>query len=285
VHGVWQLDFKESVEISGVGPTTIAQARDSVGRATVMHRVHPAEQADQRIVKLTTEQVQADCRIAFTQWGLPDAIQTDHASIFVDDDATPFPTRLVLWWIGLDIRHQLIPRHTPERNGSVERSHRTLDERTLTAQAFRDATHLQTQVDADWLELNTQCPSRAHGCEGQPPVRAHPELLVPRRLYCSDQELTLFDLRRVDTYLTQDTWVRTVNSHGQLSLGGQRYGLGRAWAGQKVSIRFEPIPHQFVFTALQVDPAPNRAKLPPVLRPAQGLSGSLDLSGIMVKKP
>jgi hypothetical protein len=275
VHGVWQLDFKESIEISGVGPTTIAQARDSVGRATVLHRVHPAEHADQRIVKLTTEQVQADCRIAFTQWGLPDAIQTAHASIFADDDATPFPTRLVLWWIGLNIRHQMIPRHTPEKNGSVERSHRTLDERTLQAQAFRDATHLQTQVAADWLELNTQCPSRASGCEGQPPVCAHPELLVPRRLYAPDQELTLFDLQRVDTYLARDTWVRTVNSHGQLSLGGQRYGLGRAWAGQKVSIRFASTSREFVFTALQADSAPNRAKLLPVTRLAQGVSLSV----------
>lgn len=278
VHGVWQLDFKESVEVPGVGPTTFAQARDSLGRATVMHRVHPAEQVDQRIVKLTTEQVQADCRIAFAQWGLPDAIQTDRASLFVDDDATPFPTRLNLWWIGLDIRHHLIPRHTPESNGSVERSHRTLDERTLIAQTFRDAAHLQTQVDADWAELNTQCPSRAQGCQGQPPVRAHPELLVPRRLYCPEQELTLFDLKRVDTYLAQFTWVRTVNSHGQLSLGSQRYGLGRAWAGQKVAIRFEPARRAFVFTALQSGPATHDTKLVPVTRLAQGLSAP-DLCG------
>jgi hypothetical protein len=150
------LDFNESVDVPGVGPATFAQARDSVGRATVMQRVHPAWQANQRIVKLTTEQVQADCRIAFAQWGLPDAIQTDRASLFVDDDATPFPTRLSLWWIGLGLTHQLIPRHTPECNGSVERSHRTTNERTLSGQAFRNAVHLQAQLDADWLELNAR---------------------------------------------------------------------------------------------------------------------------------
>lgn len=272
VHGVWQLDFKESVEVPGVGPTTFAQARDSVGRASVLHRVHPAEQRDQHVVKLTTEQVQADCRIAFAQWGLPDAIQTDRASIFVDDDATPFPTRLTLWWIGLNIHHHLIPRHTPEANGSVERSHRTLDERTLIGQTFRDALHLQTQVDADWDELNTQCPSRAQGCHGQPPVRAHPELLTPRRVYCPEQELALFDLNRVDAYLAQFTWVRTVNSHGQLSLGSQRYGLGRVWAGQKVSIRFEPASRAFVFTVLQADPSSQATPLAPLTRLAQGLS-------------
>lgn len=160
VHGLWQLDFKESVDVAGVGPTTISQARDAVGRATVLHRIHPAAQPGQRIVKLTTEQVQADCRHAFLEWGLPDAIQTDHASLFADDDPAPFPTRLKLWWLGLGIAHSLI-QHGPQQNGSVERAHRTLVERTLTGQVFRDAAALQAQVDADWQELNSECPSHA----------------------------------------------------------------------------------------------------------------------------
>lgn len=107
-HGVWQMDAKESVYVAGVGTVTIAQARDEFGRATVMHRIHPAEQLEQRIVKLTAAQVQQDCRTAFTEWGLPDAIQTDQDSIFVDADPTPFPMRLTLWWIGLGIEHRLI---------------------------------------------------------------------------------------------------------------------------------------------------------------------------------
>lgn len=272
VHGVWELDFKESVPVPGVGTTTFAQARDVVGCATVMHRVHPAEHAEQHILKLTTEQVQADCRLAFAQWGLPDAIQTDHASLFTDDDATPFPTQLDLWWVGLGIHHQFIPRHTPECNGSVERSQRTLNERTLVGQTFDGAERLQTQVDADWQELNTQCASRAHGCHGLPPVVAHPDLLTPRRLYVPEREAELFDLQRVDACLSQSTWVRTVNSHGQLSLGSQRYGVGVAWAGQKVAIRFEPAARTFVFTALQPEKLANGAPVAPVTRPALGLN-------------
>lgn len=280
VHGVWQLDFNESVDGPGLGRVTFTQARDSVGRATVLHRVHPAPQADQRIVKLTTEQVQADCRIAFAQWGLPDAIQTDRASLFVDDDATPFPSRLSLWWIGLGLRHHLIPRHTPECNGSVERSHRTTNERTLSGQRFGQAAQLQSQLDADWAELNTQCPSRAAGCDGKPPVRAYPDLLRPRRLYFAEDELRLFDLQRVYAYLTHFTWVRLVNSHGQLSLGSQRYGLGHAWAGQKVAIRFDPPQRVFLFTALH----PRHPRREPITRPAQGLSVT-DLCGPIEVRP
>lgn len=265
VHGLWQLDFKESVDVPGVGPTTFSQARDTVGRATVMHRIHPAQHADERIVKLTTDQVQADCRIAFSEWGLPDAIQTDHASIFVDDDPAPFPTRLCLWWVGLGIEPRLI-RHSPRENGSVERAHRTLCERTLSGNVFQDEAHLQAQMDADWDEMNCQCPSRARGCHGCPPLDAHPELRWPRRLYDPTYELELFDLQRINAYLKPLTWTRKVNSHGRLSLGNQRYGLGRAWAGKSVSIRFAPDQRTFIFTDLAAQPCE------PLTRPAKGLS-------------
>ena len=193
------------------------------------HRVHPAEKEPQRTVKRTGAQVQPDCRFAFTQWGLPDAIQTDRAPIFVDADPTPFPTRLTLWWVGLGIAPRLIPPRPPQRNGRVERSHRTLEERTLVGQHFNGAEDLQQRVDADWSELNADCPSRARGCNGQPPLRAHPELLRPRRPYRPEQEQYLLDLACVDAYLATQTWIRTVSQVGQVTLGNQRYGLGLGW--------------------------------------------------------
>ena len=280
-HGVWQMDPKESVPVPGVGVVTFNQARDEFGRVTVLHQVHPAEQAEQGIVKLTTAQVQQDCRVAFTRWGLPEAIQTDRASIFVDDDPTPFPTPLRWWWIGLGIKHLLIPRHSPQRNGSVERSHCTLNERTLVGQHFDSAEALQKQVDADWEELNAECPSRAKGCHGQPPLVAHPELLLPRRLYRPEWELELFDLKRVGAYLATLTWIRKVSQVGQVTLGGYRYGLGQAWAGQTVTVSFDAQQRQFVFT--QVRPKTKRGRRLPELTPvhldAQGLSVE-DLAGL-----
>jgi transposase InsO family protein len=275
-HGVWQLDAKESVPIPGVGATTFNQARDEFGRVTVLHRIHPAEAPEQRIVKLTTAQMQQDCRIAFTQWGLPDAIQTDRASIFVDSDPSPFPTLVTLWWVGLGIEHRLIPRHTPKRNGSVERSHRTLNERTLVGQQFSSAAALQDQVDADWHELNAECPSRARGCHNQPPLLAHPELLVPRRPYQPEWELELFALARVDRYLATQTWMRTVSQNGQVSLGGTHYGLGRKWAGQTVAVSFDAGHGQFIFT--QVRPETARGRRLPGLTPIR-----LDAKGLNVE--
>ena len=250
-HGVWQMDAKESVQIPGVGLVSFNQARDEFGRITVMHRVHAEPEQARRMARLTSESAFQDCRIAFTQWGMPKAIQTDRDTIYVDSGKSPFPNRIVLWWVGLGIEHRLIPRRTPKRNGTVERSHRTLVERTLEKQEFESAETLQKRVDTDWHELNHECPSRARGCKGKPPLVAHPELLTAARPYRPEWELELFDLKRVDEYLARFTWTRTCTSVGQLRMRKIRYSLGYAWAHQDVSVTFDPLQRQFVFTQIR----------------------------------
>jgi hypothetical protein len=235
-HGVWQLDAKESVPVAGVGATTFNQARDEFGRLTVLHRIHPAQAPDQRIVKLTAAQVQQDCRIAFRQWRLPPAIQTERASIFVDADPSPFPTPLTLWSVGLDSEHRLIPRHTPKRNGSVERSHRTLNERSLLGQQFSSAAALQDQVDADWHELNAECRSRARGCAGQPALLAHRELLIARRPYQPEWELCLFWLARVHRYQNRNAGVRASAQLTPLYAMSEKGQSGRGPHGSRVCV-------------------------------------------------
>jgi hypothetical protein len=147
-------------------------------------------------------------------------------------------------------------------------------ERTLEHQTFENANHLQTQVDADWDELNTECPSRARGCHGQPPVIAHPELLTPRRPYRPEWERELFVLGRVDRLLNSLTWTRTVSQNGQVMLGGHPYGLGVAWAGQTVSISFEVHTRHFIFTQVRPDTkqGQRQPKLEPVSKPSCGLN-------------
>jgi len=279
-HEVWQMDARESISVPGVGLVTFNQARDEFGRATVMHRIHVATESGQPSVKLTGERAQHDCRIAFTQWGLPDVIQTDRDPVFFDNGPSPFPARVVLWWKGLGIKHRLLPRNSPQRNGCVERSHRTLNERTLTGRYFEDASALQAQVDVDWHELDTECPSRARGCYGQPPLVAHPELLVPRRPYRPEWELDLFDLHQVDAYLATFTWLRTATSVGQVSVGKHRYSLGQEWAEQPISVTFDPESREFVFTQVRAEAKQRRLpELLPVRRKAHGLAVE-DLTGL-----
>lgn len=285
-HGVWQMDAKESIEIPGVGLVSFNQARDEFGRVTVLHRVHAEPERARQLARLTSESAFQDCRIAFTEWGLPEAIQTDRDTIYVDSGASPFPNRIVLWWKGLNIEHRLIPRRTPKRNGSVERSHRTLTERTLDNQEFEGATALQQQVDADWRELNEECPSHARGCGGQPPLEAHPELRENPRRYRPEWELELFDLQRVDAYLAEFTWLRTCTSVGQLRMRKVRYSLGAAWAHQDVAVTFDPASREFVFTQIRAATRQGRTQpqLAPVRRAAKNLSVE-DITGLTAALP
>lgn len=280
-HGVWQMDAKESMHIPGVGLVSFNQARDEYGRVTVMHRVHAEPERARQLARLTSETAFQDCRIAFTQWGMPDAIQTDRDTIYVDSGRSPFPNRIVLWWVGLGIEHRLIPRRTPKRNGTVERSHRTLKERTLDNQSFSSAEKLQEKVDADWYELNHECPSRARGCHGKPPLVAHPELLTSLRPYRPEWELELFDIQRVDVYLSKFTWTRTCTSVGQLRMRKIRYSLGYAWAYQDVSVTFDPEHRQFVFTQIRAKTrkGKDQPKLDPIRRDAKNLSVE-DITGL-----
>jgi hypothetical protein len=280
-HGVWQMDAKESMQIPGVGLVSFNQARDEFGRVTVMHRVHAEPERARELARLTSETAFQDCRIAFTQWGMPEAIQTDRDTIYVDSGQSPFPNRIVLWWVGLGIEHRLIPRRTPKRNGTVERSHRTLKERTLENQKFESAKALQKQVDADWHELNHECPSRARGCKGKPPLVAHPEMLTSHRPYRPEWELELFDLKLVDAYLADFTWIRTATSVGQLRMRKIRYSLGYAWAHQKVSVKFDPEHREFVFTQIRSETRKGKSQpeLDPVRRDPKNLSVE-DITGL-----
>jgi hypothetical protein len=54
-------------------------------------------------------------------------------------------------------------------------------------------------------------------------------------------------LKRVDAYLATFTWQRKVGQTGQINVGGQRYSVGRAYAGHQVLVRFDPNDRHFVF--------------------------------------
>ena len=46
-------------------------------------------------------------------------------------------------------------------------------------------------------------------------------------------------MQRVYDYLSHQFWWRRVSQNGQVSLGGQRYGIGTTHAGQDIRIEFD----------------------------------------------
>ncbi len=99
--------------------------------------------------------------------------------------------------------------------------------------------------------MNRKLPSRGRDYQGRPPLVVYPEAKTPRRLYVPDQELALFSLPRVYQYLAAQHWWRRVSQVGQISLGGQRYGLGITYAGQDIKVTFDAQTTQFLIQDAQ----------------------------------
>ncbi len=242
-HGRWQADFKESLPVTGIGPVDVFNIRDEFTPVKIGSFVYAAG-------RCTGRDVQAALRQAFRQWGLCDRFQTDQDKRVVNSNHDyPFPTFLQLWLAGLGIGHDLAP--SAQANGCSERFHRTWHNRVVRGRSFADLSELQAISDEELDWMNHKLPSRGRDCQGRPPLVVYPEAKTPRRLYAPDQELALFSLPRVYQYLAAQHWWRRVTAVGQMSLGGQRYGLGSAYAGQDVKVTFDAQTTQFLIQDAQ----------------------------------
>ena len=66
------------------------------------------------------------------------------------------------------------------------------------------------------------------------------------RPYHPAHETQEWDLARVEAYLAQGVWPRRVDQVGRITLYNRPYGVGRAYAGQQVWVRFEAATHMWV---------------------------------------
>lgn len=271
VHQCWQIDFKVGIRLANGLRVNLHTVRDPVGEAYIGDFVYATGQRQGRV---KMEEVRAVLRQCFARWGtLPEEVQTDGEPVLVNPDSEAFPSVFTLWLKGLGVEHRVI--HHVTSNAPVERCHRTVNDYAVVGNEDKTPQVLQTILDQSIRELNFELPSRAKGCAGLPPIVAHPELLQPPRPFQPEQELALFDLQRVDTYLATFTWKRIVDQNGRVSLGGKRgrYSLGRAYTRHEVAVRFDPQDRHFVFS---------EAKAPEnVIRrlPAKGLEVT-DLTGL-----
>lgn len=250
VHQQWQIDFKIDLELADGTPLILYTVRDPVGEACIGAFLVEVQRVKHKPQRVTLEQVRTVLRHCFGQWGtLPDEIQTDGEPSLVAIGQDAFPSQFSLWLVGLGIHHRVTRSGQPTDNAEVERCHRTICDYALVGQQKQSLKQLQQQLQQAVTELVFELPSWAEGCQGKPPIEAHPELLQPRHPFAPEHELALFDLRRVDAYLASFTWSRQVGKSGQITLGGhhQAYSVGRAYAGRQVLVRFDPTDRHFVF--------------------------------------
>ncbi|MBU0494412.1 MAG: helix-turn-helix domain-containing protein [Chloroflexi bacterium] len=262
-HEEWEMDAQGVVQVAGLGSVAVINITDLVSRVKV------ASWPVLHVSRPSTPDYQVALRQGFGQYGLPQRITLDHDSVFYDNtSASPFPLPVHLWLIGLGIEVRFITQPPPAAHSVIERTHQTVAHQAFQGQVFTDGAALQDSLTARLEFLNTQFPSRALG--GQPPLVAHPEARHSGRPYRLEWEAALLDMQRVYDYLAQGRWFRRTSGAGQFSLGGQRYGLGRAWADHMLEITFDPQTSELICRAEDGQPE--------IRRPIAGLTKS-DLMG------
>jgi hypothetical protein len=109
-----------------------------------------------------------------------------------------------LWLVGLGIEHELIRRVT--ENGCVERAHQTSEGRLQGYGPFDELEEWQHIIDYERWRMNAVLPSWGRHCRCQPPLMVYPQARIPLRFYRTVDELALFDLGRVQAYLSSGHW-------------------------------------------------------------------------------
>lgn len=241
-HQEWELDAQGVTTVAGLGKVSFINLLDVYSHASIDSHAclkvsHPKSEDYQRVL-----------RRAFLRYGLPEQISLDHDSAFYDNrSASPFPSLIHLWLIGLNIQVRFIHRRPPWEHSRIERHHQTIARQAFEGQTFEDVIALQRSLQARMLFLNREYPTRA--LEGQPPFQAFPQARHSGRFYSLEAEEQLFDMQRVYDDLRQTRWFRQVSSVGTFSLGGYLYNATTRFANQTLEITFEGATHQLICLA------------------------------------
>lgn len=245
-HQRWQMDSKDAIPF-GAERANVQEIRDIYSGLMIASQAFVASPTDKGWQHLHREQHQQALRLAFSQWGLPQEVQTDNNSEFTNMDDPSFPTLFTLWLVGLGITHVASRPHRPTDQSQIERNHRTQGDFAWKDQTFERLDLFQQALDHHRQVYNELYPSEAAHCHGHPPLSVFPTARSTGKPYHPDLEWDLFDLSRVDAFLAERVWTRKVAKNGTVHLGDHYYILGANWIAQFVSIRFLPETRSFRF--------------------------------------
>jgi transposase InsO family protein len=246
VHALWEVDSKENIRLADGTIATALDVREPLACCFLGSFAHEV-QTEKAWRKLDLREIQADLRLVFAEFGLPVAIQTDRESVYGKPPEDIFPTLFTSWLVGLGITHQFIRPGQSTDQAHVERGHKTLFDWIEEPQPLANLVTLQSALDEARFMHNCVLPSQAGDCQGRPPQEVHPEVKIPLRPYSPDAELALFDLRRVDQFLSRFAWPHKVSQAGQTKVGSHLYYIGVTYAGQVVDVRFVPKDRHLTF--------------------------------------
>jgi hypothetical protein len=185
-----------------------------------------------KISEVPLHRVQQELITVFKTHGVPDWIKVDNGRPLGDPQLEIIPP-LALWLICLGIKVIWNRPAVPQDNTKVERAQGVMGGWTEYDKC-EDTTELQVRLWKEADFYNYSFPIKRKG--GKRRIESFPTLAHTGK----DWNPADFKLYRGLIFLAKGYWERKVNTVGQCSLYGQRFGIGMAYKNQKVSIKLNP---------------------------------------------
>ena len=170
----WQLDFKDA--------TTVTPLPDGKKQ----HTVEVLNTIDVGTSILVDAQARADftaetALVAVAQLleanGLPEHISIDRDPRWVgSQQGRDFPAPLIRFLLCLGVQVTVCPARRPDKNGYVERYHRTYNQECLQVYRPVDLEQVQVVTAQFRQHYNHERPHQGRACANQPPMLAFPQL-------------------------------------------------------------------------------------------------------------
>lgn len=242
-HDLWQMDAEGNKKVDNLGTVCVLNLKDSFSKTYVGSLPLVFEKPCNHPQKA---HYQTLLRLAFLEFGMNRRLQVDHESVFFDNiSASPFPTELHLWLLGLGIEVCYTPKGKPQKQGMVERSHQTMHRQVIDGQTFESYAQLFERSQQRRSRLNNDIPSRS--TNDLPPLIACPQAKKSNRPYQIESEEALFDIQNIKNFLRNGKWFRMVSKDKTVSIGNRVYYLPKASPKTEVVIQFNPYNSTFIF--------------------------------------
>ena len=153
-HQEWEMDAQGVTTVAGVGKVSFINILDVYSHVSIDSHACP------NVIHPKQEDYQQVLRRAFIRYGLPEQVSLDHDSAFYDNrSASPFPSLIHLWLIGLGVQVRFIHHRPPLEHSRIERHHQTIAGQAFAHQTFADVSALQRSLQARMLFLNLEYPT------------------------------------------------------------------------------------------------------------------------------
>lgn len=209
---LWQMDIVGGVRLADGSKASIVSGIDDHSRFVVSARV---------VARATARPVVDALARAMRAHGVPEQILTDNGKVFTNRFGPGTGEVLfdkVCRQNGID--HILTKPRSPTTTGKIERWHKTLRRDFLNGKVFNSIPQAQAAVDTWVDEYNHE--RRHQGIGGVVPFE---------RFRLAEPAPALVDDRQFET--------RRVSRQGQISFGGENYGVGMWLAGETVQVFVE----------------------------------------------